>query len=133
MFRIASNYYCTPMDHFTVVGLVAWPLSESEAGVDLVLIETLLHSLCKFLLISMRTASLTLEKSREVSIKTGSTPASLSFKGQAAKHSTVKWSTSISVPLHLMAQLQHNLLVTLRNTDNKGHEEKFLPTILYKK
>ena len=47
------------IDHFTVVCLVAWPLNESEAGVDLVLIETLLLFICKFLLISMRTASLT--------------------------------------------------------------------------
>jgi len=27
-----------------------------------------------------------------VSVKTESTPASLSFKGQATKHTTVKWS-----------------------------------------
>ena len=33
-------------------------------------------------------------KSSEVSIKTRSTPASLSFKGQATKHITVKWSIS---------------------------------------
>ena len=46
------------IDHFTVVCLVAWPLNESEAGGDLVLIETSLPFLCKFLLISMRTASL---------------------------------------------------------------------------
>jgi len=45
--------------HFTVVCLVAWPLNESEAGVDLVLIETSLLFLCKYLLISMKTASLT--------------------------------------------------------------------------
>ena len=44
--------------HFTVVCLVAWPLNESEAGVDLVLIETSLLLICKFLLISMKTASL---------------------------------------------------------------------------
>ena len=31
-------------------------------------------------------------KSSNVSIKTRSTPASLSFKGQATKHTTVKWS-----------------------------------------
>ena len=37
--------------------LGAWPLNESEAGV--VLIESSLLSLCNFLLISMRTASLT--------------------------------------------------------------------------
>ena len=39
--------------------LVAWPLNEREAGVDLVLIENSLLYLCKFLLISMRTAKLT--------------------------------------------------------------------------
>ena len=33
-------------------------------------------------------------KSSKVSIKTRSTPASLSFKGQATKHTTVKWSIS---------------------------------------
>ena len=32
------------IDHFTVVCLVAWPLNESEARVDLVLIETSLLS-----------------------------------------------------------------------------------------
>ena len=31
-------------------------------------------------------------KSSKVSIKTRSTPASLSIKGQATKHATVKWS-----------------------------------------
>ena len=31
-------------------------------------------------------------KSSEVSIKTRSTPASLSFNGEATKHTTVKWS-----------------------------------------
>ena len=46
------------IDHFTVVCLVAWPLNESEAGGDLVLIETSLLFLCKLLLISMRTESL---------------------------------------------------------------------------
>jgi len=34
------------IDHFTVVCLVAWPLNESETGVDLVLIETMLF-LCE--------------------------------------------------------------------------------------
>ena len=34
------------IDHFTVVCLVAWPLNESEAGVDLVLIEAYLFFLC---------------------------------------------------------------------------------------
>ena len=48
--------------HFTVVCLVTWPMNQSEAGVDLVLIETLMLFLCKFVLISMTTTSLTLEK-----------------------------------------------------------------------
>ena len=34
------------MYHFTVIYLVAWPLNGSEAGVDLVLIETSLPFLC---------------------------------------------------------------------------------------
>ena len=34
-------------------------------------------------------------KSSEVSIKTRSTPASLSFKGQATKHTTVKCAASL--------------------------------------
>ena len=53
-----SIQFLITIDHFTVVCLVAWPLNESEAGVDLVLIETSLLFLCKFLQISMRTASL---------------------------------------------------------------------------
>ena len=53
------------MDHFTVLCLVAWPLNESEAGVDLILIETSLLFLCKFLqVVSMHEYSinLTLDK-----------------------------------------------------------------------
>ena len=46
------------IDHCTVVCLVAWRLNECEAGVDLVLIESSLFFLCKFILISMRSASL---------------------------------------------------------------------------
>ena len=34
------------IDHFTVACLVAWPLNESEAGVDIVLIQTFLLFLC---------------------------------------------------------------------------------------
>ena len=54
---------CTlTIDHFTVVGVVAWSLNESEPSVNLVLIETSKLFLCKFLLISMITALLTQEK-----------------------------------------------------------------------
>ena len=35
------------IDHFTVVGLVTWPLNGSEAGGDPVLIQTSLLLLCK--------------------------------------------------------------------------------------
>ena len=35
------------IDHFTVVSLVTWPWIVSEAGVDLVLIETSLLFICK--------------------------------------------------------------------------------------
>ena len=40
--------------HFTVVCLVIWPLSGSEAGGDLVLIQTLLLFICKYKLVSIR-------------------------------------------------------------------------------
>ena len=40
----------------TVECIVAWPLNESEAGVDLVLMDNFLLFLCKFPLISLRTA-----------------------------------------------------------------------------
>ena len=33
-----------------------------------------------------------MKESRDVLVKTRSTPASLSFKSQAPKHTTVKWS-----------------------------------------
>ena len=38
---------CHRIAHFTNVSLVIWPLSGSEAGVDLVLIKTLLLFTCK--------------------------------------------------------------------------------------
>ena len=47
------------IDHFTVVRLVAWPSNENEAGGDLVLIETSLLFLCKFVLICTGTITLT--------------------------------------------------------------------------
>ena len=41
--------------HFTVVCLVTWSLSGTEAGVDLVLIQTLVLCICKHKLVSVRT------------------------------------------------------------------------------
>ena len=62
------------MNHFTVVCSVSWPLNCSEAGGD-----------------PDPPASLHLhEESREVCINGRSIPASLPFKGQVTKQTTVK-------------------------------------------
>ena len=53
----------------------SWPCLDRNFPAVLMLISRNLH-----------------KKSSKVSIKTRSTPASLSFKGQATKHTTVKWS-----------------------------------------
>ena len=45
--RVNPEYTNIIIDHFTVVGLVNWPLNGSEAGVDLVLIQTSLLLLCR--------------------------------------------------------------------------------------
>ena len=60
--HIGRPNFRVSIDLFTVVCLATWPLNESEAGGDLVMIETSLLLLCKFLLISMRTASLAYKK-----------------------------------------------------------------------
>ena len=46
-------------------------------------------------------------KSSKVSIKTRSTPASLSFKGPATKHITVKWS--------IMLTESHSIALSVKN------------------
>ena len=61
--------------------LDAWPWNESEAEVDLVLLDAAI------MLISRN-----LQKKRsEVSIKRRSTPAAFPFKGQANKNKNAKW------------------------------------------
>ena len=82
------------IDHFTVECLVAWPLIENEAGVELVLIESSLLFYVNDTVLMLMSRNLH-KKSSEVSIKTRSTPALLSFKGQATKGTTVKWSIVI--------------------------------------
>ena len=74
---------------FRIPCLVSWLLNESEAGVGLDLIET-----CQLFndAVVMQISKKLHKKSSEVSVKTRSTPVSLSFKGQATKHTTVKWS-----------------------------------------
>ena len=42
-----TPHFATAIDHFTVADIVTWPLNGSEAGVDLVLIQTSLLLLCK--------------------------------------------------------------------------------------
>ena len=44
--RVPLSFRLLPIDHFTVVCLVAWPFNESEAGGDLVLIGTSLLFSC---------------------------------------------------------------------------------------
>ena len=41
-------HFCITIDHFTAAVLVSWPLSGSEAAVDLVMIQTLELFRCKF-------------------------------------------------------------------------------------
>ena len=40
LYRRHGQFQLFTTDHFTVVCLAAWPLNESEAGIDFVLIET---------------------------------------------------------------------------------------------
>ena len=94
--------------------LVACPLNESEADVDLVLTESSLLFLGIFLLISMRTASCSINRNaRKVSIKTRSTPTSLSFEGQATKHTTVKLMVYSTISLVNNAMKKQIRIVTV--------------------
>ena len=77
MFQLSTSY---PIVHFTVVCSDAWPLNETEVGVHLVLKETFLVFYDQDVVIMLIRRNL-LKKSGEVSIKTRSTPASLSFRG----------------------------------------------------
>ena len=70
-----------------------WPLDGSEAGVDLVLIHTLLLLSCKCTQLASEQLILH-NKSSEVCIKTRSPPASLPSKGQVTEQTTVKWPIS---------------------------------------
>ena len=68
------------------MGLVTWPLNESDGRVDLVFIETSLlffnHVYAIFMLVISRNLHTKISK---IFIKMRSTPASLSFKCQATK------------------------------------------------
>ena len=84
----------SPIDHFTVVGLVTCPLNGSEAGVDLVWYRP--HCFyCANQVVLMLTSWHLHEKSWEVCIKARPPPALLAFIGQVTKHTTVKWPISL--------------------------------------
>ena len=60
-------------------------------------------------------------KRSEVSIKKRSTPASLSFKGQATKHTTVKWSIEHKM---MSAPLVDKIIGQSRETSDDTHVRK---------
>ena len=55
-FTAATKRVISSIGHFTVVCFVTWPCVGSEAGGDLVLIQTSLLFICKCKLVSIRTA-----------------------------------------------------------------------------
>ena len=67
------------------------PLNGSESAVDLVLMQ-----ICVNQVVLMLTSLHFRDKPRKVCIEPKSPPAALSFMGQAAEHTTVKWP----VPIH---------------------------------
>ena len=60
----------SPIDHFTVVGLVTWLLNGSEAAVDLVLIQTLLFY-CADQVVLMLTSCIYMRKAERSVSKQG--------------------------------------------------------------
>lgn len=80
--------------HFTVVCLVARPRNSSKAGGDFSLIQTSLLFTFKWKQLAERQLDLQ-KKNSEVLIKKRPRRASLPFKGQVSKETTVKWSINI--------------------------------------
>ena len=78
------------IDHFTVVGLVTWPLNGSEAGVDLVLIQTSLLLLCKSSCCYANQFAFIWEKQGGL-YQSKVTSNLACIHGQVTKHTTVKW------------------------------------------
>ena len=70
---------------------VTWPMNGSEAGGDLVLIQTSLLLLCKSNCSNANWVHLH-NKSREICIKKSLPSASLPFEGQVTVQRTAKWS-----------------------------------------
>ena len=57
-------------------------------------------------------------KSSDVSIKSRSMPASLSFKGQATKHTTTKWSAEKFCSQSLVITSSYNRFIIIKNKPN---------------
>ena len=77
-------------DHFTVLGLVTWPLNGSEAGGDLVSIQTSLLLLCKSSCSYANWLAFTWEKQRGL-YQSKVTSSLTCIHGRVTKHTTVKW------------------------------------------
>ena len=73
------------LKHFTVVCLVTWPLNDSEAGGDLVLIQTSRFLLCKLSCSYANWLAFKCEKQRDLVIS-----SIACIHGQVTKHTTVK-------------------------------------------
>lgn len=75
-----TNIYLSQIDHFTVVGSVAWPMNGCEAASDLALTQSSLPYRVNYTvaIISLHYH----KKSRKVSVKAGSPAASLPFLGR---------------------------------------------------
>ena len=106
--HIVEGNNTTLMGHFTLLCLVTWPLSGSEAGGDLVLIQTLLLSHVNHVVLMLTSLHLHM-KSRRVCIKTRSPRASLPLKGQVTRHTTVKWPITPEL-VHRRTVSKHPLL-----------------------
>ena len=100
-FNTNRPFYCCVLSYLA--------MNASEAGGDLALIQTSLLFSCKCKLVSIRTTWFA-QQSNEVCIKTRSTPASLPFRGQVTKPTTVKWSIMKTCYVGLKHNIQQCLL-----------------------
>ena len=99
-FIIAINEKTWPIGHFTVVCSLTWPLIGSEAGGDVVLIQTSLLLFCKLKLFCCQLVCIYMLKQRAQCKVTSSLAT---FKGQVTKQTTVKW------PIYFRAGDQNNI------------------------
>ena len=82
--------WCPTIAHFTVVSLATWPLNGSEAGGDLVLIQTSLLLLCKSTWSYANQLAFIWERQRGL-YQSKVTSSLACIHGQVTKHTTVKW------------------------------------------